>query len=555
MKARYLSLVLLSILAGVGGVQPVPAGAQASRPNILIIVTDDQRAMDTMQVLPLTQQWFGQGGTTYTNAYAATPVCCPARAQIMSGRFAHNNGVLKNVDSDKLAQESTLQALLQAAGYRTALVGKYLNAWPLPTAPPYFHRWHVIAPQADTYFGNEFNNNGTVEREPGYSTDVIRDYAIDVIQNDAGGKDEDPWLMYVTPFAPHHPWETAPRHIGTDVGTWPGNPAVFEEDKRDKPDYVRGQKRDLARALEIRDGQLHSLMAVDELVDQIFKALALENEQNTLAFFISDNGFMWAEHGLGAKNHPYTESIRVPMLARWPGHIQPGQTDDRFVANIDIAPTALGAAGVAPNPSYPPDGTSLLQASERSKILTEAWPGHANWASIRTRTYQYIEYYNSTTGALKRGNTEYYDLVKDPYQLNNLLGDDNPRNDPFVPPLSAELLAARSCVGEAACFAALAGPGVPSECTGPLGVAGHHLVGTAGADRMFGIKTRDVICGNAGRDVIRSQRGNDLVLGGDGSDVLWGSDGKDVLIGGGGRDRCIGGPDKDRFRSCEKSRL
>ena len=554
MRPRHLTFALILLLAGIGAVPPAPAGAQATRPNILIIVTDDQRAMDTMQVMTRTQELFGQGGTTYTNAYAATPVCCPARAAIMSGRFAHNNGVKTNADAHALAQESTIQAQMQAAGYRTALVGKYLNGWPIETAPPHFHKFHVLNPQPDTYYGNQFNNNGTLENESDYSTDVIRDRAIQLIQDELGAKDTDPWFLYVAPFAPHHPWEAASRHLSTDIGTWPGNPAVFESDKSDKPPYVKKTKRDYNRALEVRDGQLRSLLAVDELVDQVFQTLSAEEEQNTLAFFISDNGFMWSEHGLNGKNHPYTESIRVPLLARWPGQIPAGENDGRFAANIDIAPTILDAVGIAQNAAYPMDGRSLLGPGGRSKILTEAWTVRGPWASIRTPSYQYVEYYNPNTGALKRGNQEYYDLVQDPYQLKNLFGDDSPRNDPFIGPLSRELFEARACFGEESCTSVLARPGVPSLCRGARGSGGHHLVGSELADRIEGISTRDVACGLEGRDVIRAQGGKDLLLGGEGPDVLFGGDGDDLLIGGGGRDRCIGGPDRDKYRSCERIR-
>jgi arylsulfatase A-like enzyme len=544
------------VVAGIGGLPQTPAGAQATRPNILIILTDDQRAMDTMQVMPLTQQHFAQGGTTYTNGYAPTPLCCPARAAIMSGRLAHNSGVRTNANADALAQDGTLQAQLQGAGYRTALVGKYLNGWPVEGDPPFFHRWNVLIPQPDTFYGNQFNNNGDLEVETDYSTDVIRDRAVTYIQNEFGGTDQQPWLMFVTPFAPHHPWEPAERHATADVGTWPGNPAVFEVDKSDKPDSVRRQKRDLATAQANREGQLRSLLAVDELVDDLFETIAAENEENTLAFFLSDNGFMWSEHGLGGKNNPYTESIRIPFLARWPGHIPAGQSDGRFVANIDATATAFEAAGVTPNPAYPLDGHSLLNGGAgRSKMLTEGWTSRGPWASIRTSSYQYIEYYGKDEVSIK--DREYYDLQADPYQLTNLLGDASPRNDPYDAPLHRELLEARRCgsgFGQTPCSTVLAKPGIPALCRGARNVGGHHLVGSELRDRIRGISTKDVACGLEGRDVIRAQGGNDLVLGGEGGDVLWGGAGNDTIVGKGGRDVCRGGPGRDRFRGCERER-
>ena len=518
---------------------------------MLVIVTDDQRAMDTMQVMPHTQRLFGQGGTTFTNAYIATPVCCPSRAAIMTGRFNHNNGVKTNGDAHMLVQDSTVQAQLQAGGYRTALVGKYLNGWPVDGDPPHFDHWNLLIPQPDSYYGNTFNNNGTLEEESGYSTDVIKDRAIELIESDFGGLDQEPWFLLVTPFAPHHPWEPAARHVSADVGTWSGNPAVFEQDKSDKPGYVRKSRSDLARAQEIREGQLRSLMAVDEMVDEIFATLEAEGEENTLALFISDNGFMWAEHGLRAKAHPYTESIRVPLLARWPGRIPTAGRDGSFVANVDLAPTIVDAAGITPDPAYPMDGASLLGQVGRSKMLTEGWPGGHPWASIRTSSYQYIEYYRPIDGTVKY--REYYDLAADPYQLRNLFGDRSPRNDPFPGPLNLELSQARACAGEESCLAALASPGVPSRCTGSRS-RGHHMVGSVLRDRIRGIKSRDVACGLEGDDILRGHGGNDLLLGGPGSDVLWGGPGNDKLVGHSGHDVCIGGPGKDKFRGCERIR-
>jgi arylsulfatase A-like enzyme len=553
LKPRHLAIALTLVVSGIGGLPQPPAGAQLTptRPNILIIVTDDQRAMDTMQVMTQTQRLFGQGGTTFTNAYAATPVCCPARAAIMSGRFAHNSGVKTNANADALAQDSTIQAQLQGAGYRTAMVGKYLNGWPIAADPPYFDRWHVLIPQPDTYYGNQFNSNGTVAAEPDYSTDAIRDHAVALLQNEiGGGLDTEPWFLYVTPFAPHHPWEAAERHETVDVGTWAGNPAVFETDKSDKPAHVRKSKRDLAQAQETRQGQLRSLLAVDELVDDLFETLDAEDEENTLAFFVSDNGFMWSEHGLSAKNHPYTESIKIPFYARWPGEIPPGQNDGRFVANIDIAPTIVDAAGITPNPAYPMDGRSILQNSARAKIFNEAWTSRGAWASIRTPAYQYIEYYNDLGTELRF--SEYYDLAEDPNQLTNRLGDANPRNDPYTGPLHRELLEARTCFGDSECFAALERPGVPSRCLEAGSAGGHHMVGSEIRDRIRGINTRDVACGLEGDDVIRTQGGNDLVLGAEGDDVLWGGSGNDTIVGKGGTDVCRGGPGRDKFRGCER---
>ncbi|MGH2685306.1 MAG: sulfatase-like hydrolase/transferase, partial [Actinomycetota bacterium] len=506
---------------------------------------------DTMDYMPRTREWFGAGGTTYANAFATTPLCCPARAGIMSGRFSHNNGVINNATAHSLAQGATIQAYLQDAGYRTALVGKYLNGWGVREEPPHFDDYLVLNPNGESYYGNNYNDNGISETNPDYSTDVIRDRAVDLIQSDFGGVDHDPWLMFVTPFAPHGPWEPAARHLNVDVGSWAGNPAVFERDKRDKPQHVRRARRDLASVQHVRQGMLRTLLAVDEMVDEIFQTIEAEGEEDTLAFFASDNGFHWAEHGLATKNYPYTESIRVPMMARWPGHIPAGQTDQRLVANIDIPATVLDATGIPPDPAFPLDGRSLLDPASRSKMLTEGWTGTGGWASIRTPQYQFIELYDEGGGIRFR---EYYDLRRDPWQLRNLFGDRRGRNDPFVRPLRRDLAAARACAGTtgtSACTLLLDQPGIPIRCPGGGRRRGHHMVGSAATDRMRGTKFREVSCGLEGNDRLRGARGDDRLIGGLGVDVLVGGPGDDILIGKGERDVCRGGTGRDRYRGCE----
>jgi arylsulfatase A-like enzyme len=519
-------MLLASVLVGGAGA-PAAGGPAETRPNILVILTDDQRATETLEAMPRTMEWFGDGGTTFTNAYATTPVCCPSRAAIMTGRFNHNNGVRTNTSATSLDQEHTIQEYLQDAGYRTAMVGKYLNSWPPEDPPPNFDRSSVLIPQGDTYMNNQFNNDGVLMVEPGYSTDVIRDKAVALLQTDLETVDTQPWFLMVTPFAPHHPWEPAERHANEDVGTWNGNPAVFEKNDSDKPPYVQRANRSFAHSQEVRRGQLRSLQAVDELVQAIRDQLLASDEENTLAIFLSDNGFMWSEHGMQGKSYPYTASIRIPMMARWPGHVAPGTRDGSPVANLDVTPTIAEAAEL-PEPPIPYDGRSLLEPGRRQKMLTEAWTGRGGWASIRSSTYHYIENYRASGKIRIR---EYYDLRRDPWELRNLFGDRQTSNDPYPGALHGELAAARRCVG-AGCSALLGAPPVPTRCAAGR-KKDHHLVGSPTGDRIRGSKTRDVACGEAGDDRLAGKKGNDL------------------LIGGLGHDVCRGGPGRDQFRGCE----
>ena len=168
----------------------------------------------------------------------------------------------------------------------------------------------------------------------------------------------------------------------------------------------------------------------------------LLGEENTLAFFMSDNGFMWGEHGHLFKRTPYESSVKVPLLMRWPGQVEKGAVDRRLVANIDVAPTILEAAGIEPMPERPMDGRSLLGTEERERLVLEYWAeGGRNiptWFSTRTKDFQYIRYEDRFGDVLFR---EYYDLARDPWQRRNLLGDGDPTNDPSDRPTR---LAARS---------------------------------------------------------------------------------------------------------------
>ncbi|MFN2590234.1 MAG: sulfatase/phosphatase domain-containing protein, partial [Actinomycetota bacterium] len=231
-------------------------------------------------------------------------------------------------------------------------------------------------------------------------------------------------------------------------------PSVEEEDKSDKPPAVRASETDRTGGEQIRDGQLRTLMAVDELVGRLMTALGdLRELKRTLVLFLSDNGYFWAEHGMTDKRLPYTEAISVPFYARWPGRLKPGASDHRLVSLVDIAPTVLAATGTPAHPFVPPDGRSLLDVWDRDRIFVEYFPDRGagaigTWASIRTRDVQYVEYYAADN--LTVDFREYYDLRDDPYQLRNLLGDDSIANDPpptEIQELSLQLSNARSCVG------------------------------------------------------------------------------------------------------------
>jgi arylsulfatase A-like enzyme len=441
-----VALVFTSLLAEGTLSSQHAEGQAAATPNILIIVTDDQRS--GLDVMPATRNLFRAGGTDYSNAFITTPLCCPSRSSIFTGRYAHNHGVTGNggqVEAN-LGQHTTIQHYLQRAGYHTGLFGKYLNGWPLDEPPPFFDEWAVAA--TSSYYDAEWNVNGTLITIPQYSTSYIENSATDFLDR-AALDPERPWFLYVAPFAPHTPMTPEQVYADALVPDWSGNPAVTEQNEGDKPPYVRKSSRTLAQGEAIRTAQYRTLMSVDDLVDSVFTSLRdLGEEDNTLAFFVSDNGYVWGEHGLAGKGFPYTPSFKVPMMMRWPGTVPAGRTDARIVGNIDIAPTIRQATGIPSRPFVAMDGKSLLDSSwQRNRILGEYWwnvSGWAPWTMTRTKNYAYIEYYDRYGDVKFR---EYYDERDDPWELNNILHDGNIANNPDVTALHRQLGLDRSCLG------------------------------------------------------------------------------------------------------------
>ena len=423
------------------------------RPNVLIIMTDDQR--NNLRAMPMTQKLLQDKGRRFINAFASTPNCCPSRTSLFSGRYSHNHGVQNNQLAHMLDHATTLQRYLHDDGYRTALFGKFLNAWKAHNDPPYFDRWAIYKHASGVYYDGKYSVNGSIKRIRQYATDYLSNKAVDFIKS-SEKSDSDPWLMYVTPNAPHEPAEPENSYKGADVGVWPGNPAVFEEDLSDKPPYVRNKKISRAEVIAFRNRQLRSVMSVDDMVERLFKTLRkLDENRETIVIFTSDNGYFWGEHGLRGKWLPYEQSVHIPLIIRWPEHIAEDTEDDRLVVNVDIAPTILDAVGIEPNPDLPMDGKSLLDTSwDRSKILLEYGSRGPRenrmevptWKGLRTETAAYTEYYDEFGVVDFR---EYYDLIQDPYELENLLEDDDLSNDGPAEVLQAELTTVKNCKGSA----------------------------------------------------------------------------------------------------------
>jgi arylsulfatase A-like enzyme len=315
-----------------------------SRPNILFIITDDQD-IETLAYMPRLQALLVDRGTTFTNMFVTYPVCCPSHASILTGRYPHNTGILGNNPPlggfvkfrDSGQESSTIGTWLQAAGYRTVRIGKYLVGYSDRSTyvPPGWDEWHAFFGGSTKFFNYSLNENGRVvqygDAESDYVNDVLADKVVDFIKR-AEAKDDQPFFIFFAPPAPHAesvangPSRPAPRHEGRFAKRLaPRTPSFNEADVSDKPPVI--QQRPLLSEKEIAEidheyrTRIEALLSVDEAIERIVQALSDHGElQNTYIFFTSDNGYHLGQHRLiRGKGNVYEEDIRVPMVVRGPG--------------------------------------------------------------------------------------------------------------------------------------------------------------------------------------------------------------------------------------------
>ncbi|MGH9038755.1 MAG: sulfatase-like hydrolase/transferase [Acidimicrobiia bacterium] len=482
-----------------GLLTPAQKVAQSGKPNVMVIVMDDMRVegiMDDPTVLPKTKEWLRAGGSEYLEGYATTPLCCPERATIWTGRLPHNHGVVDNHDGVVMNRDWIIPRYLRDAGYRTGLVGKFITDWHHKYEPPHFDEYAAFQ---GGYLDVPFmvKNPGDATSHGERTSDVAdspSDNSSDYIGHKVNqfvdayeSNDAQPWYLHVTPHAPHD--DTEPpffkwpaRHNDVEVSPYDPTPAALVEgldqphtraEKADKAPRIRSQRIPRAEVEVYNQGMLKTLLGADEMIDGMMQNLQAKGElENTLIIFTSDNGFSWGERGVDSKGWPYVEDVSVPFLARWDGVIPAGVTNTRPVGGEDILPTLLDAAQTTPAQIGEPfDGRSFLptQPAKDVKFLEfgprvgtspsescadegfacyEAHRGIPTWASLRTPTYQYLEWYDTDNTTIQADNgREYYDLVTDPWQLNNLLADGNPANDPDVASLGSRLHTLRTCMG------------------------------------------------------------------------------------------------------------
>jgi N-acetylglucosamine-6-sulfatase len=443
------------------------APAAAARPNIVVLMTDDQ-TLDSMAVMPKTRALIGGEGTTFTRSFVNYSLCCPSRSTLYTGQYAHNHGVITNTPPlggfTRLDTTNWLPLWLQAAGYRTMHVGKFLNGYGRdapPSVPPGFSDWHgTVDPSTYSYYDYTVFENGVPRTYPGvYSTDFIATRADELIA--AAAPAAQPFFMSVAFVAPHsgQPREAddppgiatpavAPKYANAFASLpLPTPPSFNEADMSDKPLALQARPAITAvRALRVQEAyqqRLESLLSVDDAVESIVSALRGTGElDNTLILFTSDNGFFAGEHRVATgKVLAYEPSIRLPLLMRGPG-VPVGATAGQLVTNADLAPTILDAAEA--KPGRVEDGRSLLELVGdpgvewgRELLLEGGNAQGLTFTGLRNYRWKYIEHTD--------GEVELYDLERDPYELQSLHPD--PAFAGIKALLAARLAILRSCAG------------------------------------------------------------------------------------------------------------
>ncbi len=475
MRLSYLSsLGLLVWLA-------VPALA-ADPPNIVFIFTDDhayqaiscygnsRKLIETPNIDRLARE-----GMRFDRCLVPNSICGPSRATILTGQYSHKNGFYNNTNSRFDGSQITFPKLLQTQGYQTAMIGK----WHLGSDPTGFDHWHIL-PGQGIYYNPPMIKDGVRVRHEGYVTDLISDFSLEWLKNRDKKK---PFLLMTQHKAPHREWSPALRHLGHDQDRKYPEPATLFDDYQNRGRAVKEQDMTLEKTFSALDAKftpppnitpeqlkewnayytprnkafqeakltgkdlvrwrynryLHDYLgcvkAVDEAVGKLLKFLDDEGlAKNTLVVYCSDQGFYLGEHGWYDKRWIFEESLRTPLLVRWPGVAQPGAVNNNLVSILDLAPTFLVAAGV-PVPAEM-QGRSLVPLLKgqtpqdwRKSFYYEYFeypsPHHvAPHYGVVTDRFKFVRFYvPRAEGPAEFDYWELYDREKDPQELRNCYAD------------------------------------------------------------------------------------------------------------------------------------
>jgi arylsulfatase A-like enzyme len=417
--------------------------ATTKRTNVIVILTDDQR-WDTLWSMPNVQRLLVHHGVTFKNSFVSDSLCCPSRATILTGNYAHTTRVYDNHPPHGGApvfratgdDQSTIATWLRADGYQTGLFGKYLNSY-TGGVPPGWDRWVAFDYEPSYHPYYVFTNLPSrcprraacrLKREVStYSTKFFGNAASNFIDTAPAKK---PVFVYYAPYAPHLPSFPQDKYANRFLNVKPYRPPDYNEaNVSDKPPWIRALPRfnnvESQQILAQRQAEYQTLITVDEEVGNIVASLrATHRLAHSVILFASDNGVSWGEHRLtvGSKQVPYDEALRVPLVVRFEPDTTNPFTDHHLIVNTDWAPTFAALAGV----SHPKvEGRSFLPLVQgraisppwRTSFLLENWDGSPKtlaptYCGIRSTRYLYVRY--------GTGEQELYDQLHDPFDLHNV---------------------------------------------------------------------------------------------------------------------------------------
>jgi arylsulfatase A-like enzyme len=459
-----------SLLAAVCALLTFPLAAPAEppprRPNILYIMADDHAAHaisaygSKINSTPNLDR-IARDGMRFNRCFVTNSICTPSRAAILTGKYAHINGVpvFNRFDGN----QPTLARYLQASGYHTGMVGK----WHLGSEPTGFDAW-IILPGQGAYFDPIFfdKSKGRIQIK-GYCTDVITDLALDFLKDRP--KDHPFFLMYHHK-APHRPWQPDSKDATEWASKTIPTPVTFDDDYASRSDSAREATMRIDRDLKPTDYKqtlpadlspaalkqwkyqrymqdyLACIARLDTNVGRVLDFLDREGlAENTIVVYTSDQGFFLGDHGWFDKRLMYEESLRMPLLVRWPGVVKPGSITDAMVLNVDFAPTLLDAASLpVPNDMQGRSALPLLRGERPADWRTSMYYRYYHYPQdhqvqphygVRTERHKLIYFH-------KINQWELFDLANDPHELKNLYND--PAAADTIKSLKAELARLKS---------------------------------------------------------------------------------------------------------------
>lgn len=472
-RTRLLCAALLAIAPA------LVAGAQ-DRPNVVFILADDHAAHAISAYrehlaygvpLPETPNLdrLAASGMLFTNAFVTNSICAPARAAILTGQYGHLSGVMTNREPLH-PTHTTFPGLLQRSGYQTALFGK----WHLKAEPSGFDRYEILTGQG-TYYNPVFHSAADTVRLSGYTQDLATDRALEWMTGQRNASQ--PFLLLLHFNAPHRPWDPGPSQLATLRDSLIAEPATFWDDGSGRVIPTRSPEMTIALDMVGRDVKLEApaeltpeqraewdrayaaenaaldsaglegdaltrwkyqryikdymrvVAAVDANVGRVLDALESNGlDDETIVIYTSDQGFFLGDHGWFDKRWMYEESLRTPLLVRWPGVVKPGSVNRDLVMNLDLAETVLGMGNLpAPAAMQGESLVPLLRGDTppdwRDAIYYQyfeypGWHMVRRHYGVRTARYKLIHYYEQDVNAW-----ELFDLMRDPNEMHSVYGN------------------------------------------------------------------------------------------------------------------------------------